>query len=144
MTDTIIWIAAICGAIATIGGALGTIYRLVKRVDDALGKDEEGKTATERLEEKVTHMADRLEKVESAVINEREGTTVNDRLNAHAADVTKRLSKVEYQLFPNSGGSLSDKVTEVHLQVATINGQLTVLTEMVQNLAAKRSSGRAR
>lgn len=49
LSDPIMSIAAIVGGLAVIFGGLVSIYRIARRVDDAIGKDEKGKTLSERM-----------------------------------------------------------------------------------------------
>lgn len=72
LSDPIMSLAAIVGGIAVIFGGLVSIYRIARRVDDAIGKDEDGKTLSERMS-KVEYqlwenggesMADRVKRTE--------------------------------------------------------------------------------
>lgn len=70
--DAIFTVAAIITGIATIIGALVAVYRIARRLDDAVGKDSSGRTLSERLE-RVEHqlwenggssLADRVNRIE--------------------------------------------------------------------------------
>lgn len=73
LSDPIMSLAAIIGGIAVIFGGLVSIYRIARRVDDAIGKDENGKTLSERMskveyqlwENGGASLADRVNRVES-------------------------------------------------------------------------------
>ena len=49
LSDPIMSLAAIIGGLTIIFGGLISIYRIARRVDDAIGKDDNGKTLSERM-----------------------------------------------------------------------------------------------
>jgi hypothetical protein len=67
-------IAAIVGGLVTIAGALYAVYKVARRIDDAIGVDSKGRTISERLD-RVEHqlwenggssLADRVNRIERA------------------------------------------------------------------------------
>ena len=71
--DSILGIAGLTVAVSSIIGALYAVYRVARRVDDAIGKDSQGRTISERLD-RVEHqlwenggssLADRVNKMNS-------------------------------------------------------------------------------
>ena len=70
--DVIFTVAAIITGITTITAALVAVYRIARRLDDAVGKDVHGRTLSDRLE-RVEHqlwenggssLADRVNRIE--------------------------------------------------------------------------------
>ena len=66
--------AAVIGGLITIVGALVAVYKVARRIDDAIGVDSKGRTISERLD-RVEHqlwenggssLADRVNKIERA------------------------------------------------------------------------------
>lgn len=108
MTEIIIAVAAIVTAVTVIITAVIRIYKIAKRLDTAVGVDRNGKTATERVEEKVS-------------------------------DVSTRLSRVEYQLFPNGGGSMADKLSQVDRQVIELKAQSDIVLNLLNTLVDNHS-----
>lgn len=49
-SEAIISIASLLGALVAIFGVLYTIYKIARRLDDAVGVDDEGRTISQRLE----------------------------------------------------------------------------------------------
>jgi hypothetical protein len=72
LSNTIMSVAAIFGALAVIGGGIISIYKIARRLDDAVGTDEEGRTIAERLnkveyqlwENGGSSLADRVNRIE--------------------------------------------------------------------------------
>jgi phytoene/squalene synthetase len=71
--DVIFTVAAIITGITTIAAALVAVYRIARRLDDAVGKDSKGRTISDRLE-RVEHqlwenggssLADRVNRIEA-------------------------------------------------------------------------------
>lgn len=71
--DIIMTVAAIVAGVTTITAALVSVYRVARRLDDAVGKDSKGRTISDRLE-RVEHqlwenggssLADRVNRIES-------------------------------------------------------------------------------
>lgn len=72
---------------------------------------------------------------------------LNDLIGKDSAGrtVTERLERVEYQLWPNNGKSLSDKVTnlqegqvELKEQLGKIEGETEVIKSMLSALVSKK------
>lgn len=71
--DVIITVSAAVAGIGTLVAALVAVYRIARRVDDAIGRDAQGRTLSERLE-RVEHqlwenggssLADRVNRIEA-------------------------------------------------------------------------------
>lgn len=77
------------GAATVVIAGVWKIYRVVRRIDSALGVDRYGRTIADRLE------------------------------------------RVEYQLFPNGGQSLADRVTLIATRQAEQGAELRVIHEIV-------------
>lgn len=77
------------GAITAIGSFFFAMYKVAKRIDDAIGTDENGRTLSDRM------------------------------------------GKVEYQLWPNDGGSLADKVNRVEKNTEGNSTELKIIKELV-------------
>ena len=104
-------VGAVAAAITGVTTLLVRAYKAVKRLDAAIGVDDKGNTAVDRLE-----------------------TTV--------AEIGRRVERVEYQLHPNGGGSLADKVTQVDRQVVELRAQTDIVLTLLGNLNDRRD-GRA-
>jgi hypothetical protein len=63
-----------------------------------------------------------------------EGKSASDRLEAQLTVISRRLERVEYQLHPNGGGSLVDKVNEVDRQLAAVSAQHQVALKLLTRL----------
>ena len=85
-------IAALLIAVTTIAIFTFRVYKIARRIDDALGVDKEGRT------------------------------------------ISDRLSRVEYQLFPNNGTSLSDKITRVESEQRVMQGKVDAVEGIVNTL----------
>jgi len=77
------------GAATAIGSFFFAMYTVAKRIDDAIGTDENGRTLSDRM------------------------------------------GKVEYQLWPNDGGSLADKVNRVEKNTEGNSTELKIIKELV-------------
>ena len=89
--ELIFTVAAVITAIGVIVGALLAIYRVAKRIGDAIGVDKNGRTISERLD-RVEHQ-----------LWENGGTSLADRVNtieAHALKTTTELSLIKEFLIP--------------------------------------------
>lgn len=89
-------IAALLLAITTIAVFTFRVYRIARRIDDALGVDKEGRT------------------------------------------ISDRLSRVEYQLFPNGGASLSDKINRIESEQRTMQGKIDTVEGIVNTLLREK------
>jgi hypothetical protein len=89
-------IAALLLAITTIAVFTFRVYKIARRIDDALGVDKEGRT------------------------------------------ISDRLSRVEYQLFPNGGASLSDKINRIESEQRTMQGKIDTVEGIVNTLLREK------
>lgn len=73
-TGILLSVAAVVGGLATIVAALFAVYKVARRIDDAIGVDSKGRTLSDRLD-RVEHqlwenggssLADRVNKIERA------------------------------------------------------------------------------
>lgn len=86
LSDPIMTLAAIVGGVTVIFGGLISIYKIARRVDDAIGKDDSGKT-----------VSDRLSKVEYQLW-ENGGESLADRVNRiekHSAHTATEVSLIK-------------------------------------------------
>ena len=91
LVDVIFTVSAIVAGVGTIIGALVAVYRIARRLDDAVGKDSQGRT-----------ISDRLERVEHQLW-ENGGSSLADRVNsieAHAIKSTAELELIKNFLIP--------------------------------------------
>jgi hypothetical protein len=79
----------ILGAITAVGSFFYAMYKIARRIDNAIGVDSEGRTLSERMD------------------------------------------KVEYQLWPNNGSSLADKVDRVEKTSSENVTELRIIKELV-------------
>lgn len=59
---------------------------------------------------------------------DKEGRTISDR-----------LSRVEYQLFPNGGASLSDKITKIESEQRIMQGKVDAVETIVNTLLREKA-----
>lgn len=98
--------ASVIAALSVIIGLLWKISNLIRRGEQLIAMDKNGKTAIDRVTE-------RLE--------------VQD----------ERLNRIDYQLHPNGGGSLSDKVNKVEKDTVEVKATLNVVVSMLQSMVEK-------
>lgn len=79
----------IIGAIAAVSSFFYAIYKIARRIDNAIGVDSQGRTLSERMD------------------------------------------KVEYQLWPNNGSSLADKVDRLDKNMTENNSEVRIVKELV-------------
>lgn len=96
LPEQAISIAALLLAITTISIFTYRVYRIARRIDDALGVDKEGRT------------------------------------------ISDRLSRVEYQLFPNGGASLSDKISKIENEQRIMQGKVDAVEKIVNTLLREK------
>lgn len=96
VSEQVISIAALLLAITTISIFTYRVYKIARRIDDALGVDKEGRT------------------------------------------ISDRLSRVEYQLFPNGGASLSDKITKIESEQRIMQGKVDAVEKVVNTLLREK------
>ena len=82
--ELIIAIAASIAAFGVLSGAILAIYRIAKRIDDALGLDAEGRT-----------LSDRMGRVEHQLW-ENGGSSLADRVNNIEKHVVKVATEIEF------------------------------------------------
>jgi hypothetical protein len=82
--ELIIAIAASIAAFGVLSGAILAIYRIAKRIDDALGLDKDGRT-----------LSDRMERVEHQLW-ENGGSSLADRVNNIEKHVVKVTTEIEF------------------------------------------------
>jgi hypothetical protein len=90
--ELIFTIAAMITATGVIIGSLVAIYKLARRIGDAIGVDKSGRTISERLE-RVEHQ-----------LWENGGSSLADRVNsieAHAISTTAKLELIEALIVKN-------------------------------------------
>lgn len=81
--DLIIYASALVGALGVLFGAIYSIYRIAKRIGDALGVDKKGRTISERLD-RVEHQ-----------LWENGGSSLADRVNNIEMHVLKVSTEIE-------------------------------------------------
>jgi hypothetical protein len=89
--ELILTVAAVVTAIGVIIGALFAIYRVARRIGDAIGVDKNGRTIAERLD-RVEHQ-----------LWENGGSSLADRVNtieAHVLKTTTELTLIKDFLIP--------------------------------------------
>ena len=85
MTSEVLFaIAASITAFGVLIGAIIAIYRIAKRIDDALGLDKEGRTVSERIE-RIEHQ-----------LWENGGSSLADRVNNIEKHVVKVSTEIEF------------------------------------------------
>ena len=97
--EGLIMAAALVGALSVIFGGVWAVYRVARRVEDAIGKDEKGRTLAERMG-RVEHqlwpnggssLADKIQQVERETISIRgEHELVREMLSTNVANTTKK------------------------------------------------------
>lgn len=98
--------ASVIAALTGVIGLLWKISSLIRRGEQLLAKDTDGKTSLDR---------------------------VTDRLSL--AD--ERLNRIDYQLHPNGGGSLSDKVNKVEKDIVEVKAQNEVVLGLLNRIVEK-------
>jgi len=83
-SEVLIAIAATISAFTILTGAVIAIYRIAKRIDDALGLDKDGRTVSDRLE-RVEHQ-----------LWENGGSSLADRVNNIEKHVVKVSTEIEF------------------------------------------------
>ena len=95
--ELIFTIAAMITATGVIIGSLVAIYKLARRIGDAIGVDKSGRTISERLD-RVEHQ-----------LWENGGSSLADRVNsieAHAISTTAKLELIEALIVKNEENSI--------------------------------------
>lgn len=81
--ELVMTLAAVITAIGVIIGALVAIYRIARRIGDAIGLDKDGRTISERLD-RVEHQ-----------LWENGGSSLADRVNTIEAHTTATAAKID-------------------------------------------------
>ena len=74
-----------------------------------------------------------LKRIDSVLGVDQQGRTISDR-----------LERVEYQLFPNNGGSLSDKITRIEKEQSAMQARFDSLQAMVMGIVGGKDGGTKR
>lgn len=74
---------------------------------------------------------------EQLLAKDKEGKTSIDRLNDRLESQTERIDRIDYQLHPNGGGSLSDKVNKVEKDIEGIKSQNETVLTLLQAMVGK-------
>lgn len=68
---------------------------------------------------------------------DKDGNTIIDRINSRMEDQDDRLNRIDYQLHPNGGGSLSDKVNKVEKDIVEVKAQNEVVLSLLNTIVEK-------
>ena len=104
--EPILVTSAVIAAITGIVGLLWKITKLLRRGEQLLATDSDGKTSIDRISE---------------------------RLTGHDT----ALSRIDYQLHPNGGGSLSDKVNKVEKEIVGVKAQQDIMLGLLKQIVEK-------
>lgn len=99
--------ASVIAALTGVIGLLWKISSLIRRGEQLLAKDGDGKTSIDR---------------------------VTDRLSLQ----DERLNRIDYQLHPNGGGSLSDKVNKVEKDIVEVKAQNDIVLNLLNRIVEKK------
>lgn len=99
--------ASVIAALTGVIGLLWKISSLIRRGEQLLAKDRDGKTSIDR---------------------------VTDRLSLQ----DERLNRIDYQLHPNGGGSLSDKVNKVEKDIVEVKAQNDIVLNLLNRIVEKK------
>lgn len=94
-------ILTISAVVAAIGAAIGIIWKLTALI----------------------------RRLESVLATDKNGDTAITRTADAVQKIDSRVGRIEYQLYPNGGGSLSDKVHGINERMAGVEGALNILVE---------------
>lgn len=83
-SEVLMAVVATIGAFSVLVGAVIAIFRIAKRIDDALGVDKDGRTVSDRLE-RVEHQ-----------LWENGGSSLADRVNNIEKHVVKVSTEIEF------------------------------------------------
>lgn len=98
--------ASVIAALGAVLGILIKIGNLIRRGEQLIAMDKDGKTSIDR-------MTDRLDNQD------------------------ERLNRIDYQLHPNGGGSLSDKVNKVEKDIVEVKAQNDVVLGLLKQIVDK-------
>lgn len=68
---------------------------------------------------------------------DKDGNTIIDRISSRMEDQDDRLNRIDYQLHPNGGGSLSDKVNKVEKDIVEVKAQNEVVLSLLNTIVEK-------
>lgn len=68
---------------------------------------------------------------------DKDGNTIIDRISNRMEDQDDRLNRIDYQLHPNGGGSLSDKVNKVEKDIVEVKAQNDVVLSLLNTIVEK-------
>lgn len=68
---------------------------------------------------------------------DKDGNTIIDRISHRMEDQDDRLNRIDYQLHPNGGGSLSDKVNKVEKDIVEVKAQNDVVLSLLNTIVEK-------
>lgn len=74
---------------------------------------------------------------EELLAKDAEGKTSLDRVYERLDEADERLNRIDYQLHPNGGGSLSDKVNKVEKDIVHLQAQNNIMIQLLQQIAEK-------
>lgn len=98
--------ASVIAALGAVLGILIKIGNLIRRGEQLIAMDKDGKTSIDRI---------------------------TDRLD----NQDERLNRIDYQLHPNGGGSLSDKVNKVEKDIVEVKAQNDVVLGLLKQIVDK-------
>lgn len=98
--------ASVIAALTGVIGLLWKISSLIRRGEQLLAKDKDGRTSLDRVTEQIK-------------------------------DQDERLNRIDYQLHPNGGGSLSDKVNKVEKDIVEVKAQNVIVLGLLNKIVEK-------
>lgn len=98
--------ASVIAALGAVLGILIKIGNLIRRGEQLIAMDKDGKTSIDRI---------------------------TDRLD----NQDERLNRIDYQLHPNGGGSLSDKVNKVEKDIVEVKAQNDIVLGLLKQIVDK-------
>jgi len=63
-------------------------------------------------------------------------------VDRHGRTISDRLERVEYQLFPNGGSSLTDKIVRIEQEQKEMKGQMAAFERILNSILRRESSDR--
>lgn len=74
---------------------------------------------------------------EQLLAKDKQGKTSIDRIHDRLESQNERIDRIDYQLHPNGGGSLSDKVNKVEKNIEGIKSQNETVLALLQAIVSK-------
>lgn len=68
---------------------------------------------------------------------DKDGKTSIDRVTDRLSLQDERLNRIDYQLHPNGGGSLSDKVNKVEKDIVEVKAQNEIVLNLLNRIVEK-------